>query len=132
MATRRSEGALRDVIGFASAILGRWECPGETARTAHRTWRRRRPVAARRPRSAGANAGDRAAAQPGRGPGKAADGRVPRGSTRGWFVEGQNLTIEYRWADGNYERLPELATELVRRKVDVIATGGGTNSAIAA
>ena len=48
------------------------------------------------------------------------------------YVEGQNLTIEYRWADGNYERLPELATELVRRKVDVIATGGGTNSAIAA
>src|SRR4030095_10017156 len=36
------------------------------------------------------------------------------------YVEGQNIVIEYRWADGNFERLPELATELVRLKVDVI------------
>jgi putative tryptophan/tyrosine transport system substrate-binding protein len=36
------------------------------------------------------------------------------------YVEGQNIVIEYRWAEGNFERLPELAVELVRLKVDVI------------
>ena len=36
------------------------------------------------------------------------------------YVEGQNIAIEYRWAEGRFERLPSLATELVRLKVDVI------------
>jgi ABC-type uncharacterized transport system substrate-binding protein len=40
------------------------------------------------------------------------------------YVEGQNLTIEYRWAEGQYDRLPALAAELVRLKVDVIVTQG--------
>lgn len=42
------------------------------------------------------------------------------------FVSGQNLTVEYRWAEGRYERLPALATELVQRSVHVLATAGGT------
>jgi len=40
------------------------------------------------------------------------------------YVEGKNIVIEYRWAEEKYERLPELAAELVRLKVEVIVTGG--------
>ncbi|TMG83105.1 MAG: hypothetical protein E6H78_13175, partial [Betaproteobacteria bacterium] len=40
------------------------------------------------------------------------------------YVEGRNLAIEYRYASGNLERLPDLAAELVRQKVDVIVTSG--------
>ena len=42
------------------------------------------------------------------------------------YVEGQNITLEIRWADGNRDRLPQLADELVRLKVDVMVTGGNS------
>ena len=47
------------------------------------------------------------------------------------YVEGKNLVIESRWADGNYDRLPKLASELVGLKVDLILTSGtpGTRAA---
>jgi ABC-type uncharacterized transport system substrate-binding protein len=48
------------------------------------------------------------------------------------YVEGENTTIEYRWADNQPERMPMLAAELVRRRVAVIVTTGGAQSALAA
>src|SRR5262249_48384558 len=41
------------------------------------------------------------------------------------YIEGQNIAIEYRYAEGKRDRLPELAVELVRTKVDIIVTAGG-------
>ena len=44
------------------------------------------------------------------------------------YIEGQNIKIDYRWAEGNVDRLPELANELVQQKVDVIVTGGAVGA----
>ena len=48
------------------------------------------------------------------------------------YVDGRNVKIEYRWAEGEYKRLPKLAAELIQQSVTVIATGGGVVSALAA
>src|SRR5262249_50393400 len=49
-----------------------------------------------------------------------------RGLNEIGYVEGRNVMIDYRFAEGNYDRLPELAAELVRRQVNVLVAGGGS------
>ena len=58
-----------------------------------------------------------------------------RGLSETGFVEGRNVAIDYRWAEGQYDRLPAMAADLVGRKVAVILTGGSdiaTRAAITA
>ena len=55
-----------------------------------------------------------------------------RGLREGGFIDGENVAIEFRWARGDYSRLPTLATDLVSRRVNVISALGGPPSALAA
>jgi len=54
------------------------------------------------------------------------------GLKEGGYLDGQNVTIEFRWAEGHYDRLPEMAADLVRRKVAVLVATGGALSVVAA
>src|SRR6516225_8534690 len=65
-------------------------------------------------------------------PGEIGRGPVLQGLNQTGFVEGQNISIERRWAEGDYDRLPAMAADLVSRKVDLIVTFGGTPPALAA
>jgi putative ABC transport system substrate-binding protein len=55
-----------------------------------------------------------------------------KGLREGGFIEGQNIEIAFRWAEGRYDRLSSLAAELVERHVDVVVAAGGTPAALAA
>jgi len=57
---------------------------------------------------------------------------LPQGLSESGYVAGQNMSFERRWAEGQYDRLPALAAELVHRNVDLIVTFGGTAPALAA
>src|SRR5450759_2583780 len=48
------------------------------------------------------------------------------------YIEGRNVAIEYRWAEGHYDRLPAFAADLVRRQVSVIVAAGNTPAIVAA
>jgi putative ABC transport system substrate-binding protein len=56
---------------------------------------------------------------------------VRKGMTETGYVEGQNVTIEYRWAEGHYDRMQRLAADLVRRQVNVIMAGGNVAAQVA-
>ena len=102
------------------------------ARVHHASRRRGGGVAARGARAAAGDAGGRVyPRRVGRCLARFA-AAFRKGLNETGYVEGQNVTVEYHWLEGQYDRLPALMADLVRRQVAVIATPGNVPATLAA
>ena len=103
----------------------------ETARVHHAAWRGGR-VAARGARAAAGDAGGWIDQRRGPEPAAYRLTGFRQGLSEAGYVEGQSVAIEYRWAEGRYDLIPELVADLLQRRVAIIATPGSMDAALAA
>ena len=106
------------MLSFRSEVR---EGPGSEPAHVHLTiWRRGSGVADGSARAAAGDAGDWISQQRIAWQLRADGGRIPQGLKEAGYVEGQNVAVEYRWAEGQYDRVPVIALELVDRRVAVL------------